>query len=62
MVNALGNLGGWAGPKLVGSISKHTGHLTLAFSMLGVALVAGGGLALLLPKSGNRRPGIQSQG
>ncbi len=49
MVNALGNLGGYFGPRLVGSISKHTGHLTLAFSLLGVALMAGGGLGLLLP-------------
>jgi MFS family permease len=51
MVNALGNLGGWAGPKLVGSISKHTGNLTLAFSLLGVSLIAGGALGLLLPTS-----------
>jgi MFS family permease len=51
MVNALGNLGGYFGPRLVGSISKHTGSLTLAFSLLGVALVAGGALALLLPGS-----------
>ncbi len=51
LVNALGNLGGWAGPLLVGSVSKHTGSLTLAFSLLGAALIGGGALGLLLPKS-----------
>lgn len=51
MVNALGNLGGYFGPLLVGSISKHTGSLTLPFSLLATALVAGGALGLLLPNS-----------
>jgi len=52
MVNALGNLGGYFGPLLVGSISKHTGSLTLAFSLLAAALIAGGALGLLLPDRG----------
>jgi MFS family permease len=51
LVNALGNLGGYFGPRLVGSVSKHTGSLTLAFSLLGLALIAGGALGLLLPVS-----------
>lgn len=49
LVNALGNLGGYFGPRLVGSISKHTGSLLLAFSLLSVALMGGGALGLLLP-------------
>ncbi|HEV2426033.1 MAG TPA: MFS transporter [Terriglobia bacterium] len=56
MVNALGNLGGYFGPLLVGSISKHTGSLMLAFSLLAASLIAGGALGLLLPKGRNRRP------
>jgi MFS family permease len=60
MVNALGNLGGYFGPRLVGSISERTGHLTFAFSVLGATLAAGGGLALLLPRSDGRRSEVQA--
>ena len=61
LVNALGNLGGWAGPKLVGSISKHTGSLTLAFSLLGASLIAAGALGLLLPNRRSSRPEMSTR-
>ena len=49
LVNAIGNLGGYFGPLVVGYISKRTGNLVYAFGVLGLSLLAGSVLALFLP-------------
>jgi len=41
LINSLGNLGGFVGPNLVGSVKNSTGSYTLAFLMLSsLALIA----------------------
>ena len=49
LVNAIGNLGGYFGPLVVGYMNKRTGNLIYAFGILSLSLLAGSGLALLLP-------------
>jgi nitrate/nitrite transporter NarK len=51
LVNAFGNLGGFAGPFIVGWVLKVYHSTALAFSALGAALLVCAALALLLPKS-----------
>ena len=51
LVNAVGNLGGFAGAGIVGVLKHSTGSVTVPFAVLGVGLLAAGGLALLLPQS-----------
>jgi sugar phosphate permease len=51
LVNAFGNLGGYAGPSIVGWLSKEHLSTAGAFNMLGIAMLACGGLAFLLPKA-----------
>lgn len=48
LINALGNLGGYFGPKAVGVIDKHTGHFVYAFGSLGVGLLVAALLCRLL--------------
>ncbi len=48
MINAVGNLGGFAGPYLVGWLRESTGSFTMALVLLGVAPLVAGLLALLL--------------
>jgi sugar phosphate permease len=50
LVNALGNLGGYFGPLLVGYMNKRTGSLVDAFGLLSLSLLVGTGLALFLPE------------
>ena len=50
LVNALGNLGGYFGPLLVGYVDKRTGSLFYAFGLLSLLLLIGSGFALLLPQ------------
>ena len=50
VVNALGNLGGFFGPLIVGSLYKRTGNFHAAFGALGLGLLVACGLSLLLPK------------
>jgi sugar phosphate permease len=51
LVNALGNLGGWFGPRVVGYLNQRTGNFIYAFSVLGAGLLLGGILAwLFLPR------------
>ena len=45
LVNACGNLGGFAGPRLVGALGHEAG-----FNLLGVGMIVCAGLAFLLPK------------
>ena len=50
-INSVGNLGGWAGPHLVGIFKDSTGNDVAAMLLLGGALLGMGILVLLLPKS-----------
>jgi MFS family permease len=50
-VNALGNIGGFVGPDITGTLTKHyNGSVVIPFSLLGVGMVLGGFLCFLLPK------------
>lgn len=51
MVNAFGNLGGFAGPFIVGWLLKEYHSTALAFNVLGVGMLGCAALAFLLPKS-----------
>ena len=51
LVNALGNVGGFAGSYFVGWLKTTTGTVTLPFSLLGVGMLVAAGLALMLPKA-----------
>jgi MFS family permease len=55
LVNALGNVGGFAGPKIVGFFKTQTHGMTVPFSVLGVGLLLAAGLCFLLPTSPSRR-------
>jgi MFS family permease len=48
LVNAIGNLGGWAGPLVVGFLNRRTGNFLYAFGLLSVSLFAGSLLTSLL--------------
>ncbi len=52
LINALGNLGGYLGPYIVGWLNKQTGNFIYGFGLLGIALILGGILsAKFLPAS-----------
>jgi MFS family permease len=51
LINALGNLGGFFGPLMVGYLDKRTGNFTYAFALLGVGFLAGAALSLLGQRS-----------
>jgi len=53
MINALGNLGGYFGPLLVGFLNHRSGNFLEAFGVLSLGYLAGAGLTLLL-----RRPAV----
>jgi len=50
-INSVGNLGGWAGPHLVGVIKSQTGNNVVALLALGTALLAMAILTLAVPRS-----------
>jgi sugar phosphate permease len=50
LVNAFGNLGGFAGPYITGWLKQEYQSLVIAFSTLGTGLLIGAALAFLLPK------------
>lgn len=51
LVNASGNLGGFAGPYVVGWLVKDYHSTSIAFNALGAGMLVCAGLAFLLPKS-----------
>ncbi|HET7840009.1 MAG TPA: MFS transporter [Terriglobia bacterium] len=52
LINALGNLGGYWGPYVVGYLNKQTGNFVFGFGLLGAALIVGGVLSVwFLPAS-----------
>jgi MFS family permease len=55
MVNALGNLGGFFAPLVVGYLNRKTGNFVTGFVFLGSLTVAGGILALFLKASPSSR-------
>jgi sugar phosphate permease len=50
LVNAFGNLGGWAGNFAFGWLKKQTGDIVVPFAVLGGGLLLGAVLCFLLPK------------
>jgi len=57
-INAVGNLGGYAGPELVGHLTKATGNHVGSFGSLGLILLLAAGMVFSLssrPHSGGRR-------
>jgi MFS transporter, ACS family, tartrate transporter len=51
LINSVGNLGGFAGPYVVGFISQKTGGLYGGLAFAGVSLLVAAALVLLIPKS-----------
>jgi sugar phosphate permease len=51
LVNAMGNVGGWAGNYTFGWLKQETGGSAVPFSVLGVGLIVAAGLCFLLPRS-----------
>ena len=56
LVNSLGNLGGFAGPYLLGALKDATGGTTGAFLVLAAVALAGGALCLSLRRHASRSP------
>jgi MFS family permease len=56
LVNAFGNLGGFAGPYIAGWLKHEYQSLAIAFDALGAGLLVGAALAFLLPKAVRRLP------
>jgi nitrate/nitrite transporter NarK len=54
LVNALGNMGGYFGPLIVGIVYDRTGDFRYAFAVLSAALFVAAAVALRLP---SRAPG-----
>ncbi len=50
MVNAFGNVGGFAGPYFVGWLKKSYGNTDIAFGLLGAGMLICAGLVFLLPR------------
>jgi MFS transporter, ACS family, tartrate transporter len=51
LVNSVGNLGGFVGPYMIGTIAMRTGNLYAGLALAGVPLFLSATLVLLLPKS-----------
>lgn len=51
LVNAFGNLGGFAGPYLVGWLKQEYASVAVPFNALGVGMLLGAGLAFALPRA-----------
>jgi sugar phosphate permease len=50
LINAIGNLGAYFAPLIVGYLNKTTGNFVSGFAYLGAITVVGGALCLLLPE------------
>ncbi|MEI7728798.1 MAG: MFS transporter [Verrucomicrobiota bacterium] len=50
LVNAIGNMGGFLGPFIVGALKKQTHGVVIPFTVLGLCLLVAAALTLLLPK------------
>lgn len=56
LINALGNLGGYFGPLVVGYLNELTGNFVYGFAALGMGFIAAAGLTLLLRSPRNVAP------
>ena len=52
LINSVGNLGGFAGPYMIGTIATRTGSLYAGLAMAGAVLFVSATLMLLLPEKG----------
>jgi ACS family tartrate transporter-like MFS transporter len=60
LINAVGNLGGFAGPYLMGWLKDQTGDYIIGLRILSGAMFCGGLLALLVRPSGGRKIAVGS--
>jgi sugar phosphate permease len=51
LVNAVGNVGGYLGPSIVGELKSRTHGITVPFNVLAIGLLAAAALCLLLPRT-----------
>jgi MFS family permease len=51
IVNAFGNVGGFAGPYLAGWLTKKYNSTAIPFNVLGAGMIVAAGLAFLLPRA-----------
>jgi hypothetical protein len=51
LINSVGNLGGFAGPYMIGAIATRTGSLYAGLAIAGVVLFISATLVLLLPRT-----------
>jgi MFS transporter, ACS family, tartrate transporter len=59
MINSIGNLGGFVGPYVMGTLKDLTGDYSLGLRLLAAAFVCGGLLALRVhPKPAAERGGV----
>lgn len=56
LINAFGNLGGFAGPYIAGWLKQEYHSLTVAFDAIGAGLLIGAALAFLLPRAVHQLP------
>jgi MFS family permease len=54
LINAFGNLGGFVGPYIIGSLLKEYHSTAIAFNVIGAGMLGCAGLAFLLPKAGRQ--------
>ncbi len=57
LVNAVGNVGGYVGPKVVGLLKEKTNGITVPFAVLGAGLIVGAAMCFLLPRRRLPSPG-----
>lgn len=55
LVNAVGNLGGFFGPAIVGTLKLETNSVKIPFTVLGLGMLIAAALCLLLPKAVARK-------
>jgi sugar phosphate permease len=61
IINAIGNLGGYCGPSLVGILKDKFHSVTLPFGILGAGLLLDATLVFLLPSSRKRQVGFEAK-
>jgi hypothetical protein len=55
LINSVGNLGGFAGPSVIGAISSGTRGIYGGLALAGISLFVSATLVVLLPNAGTRR-------
>jgi nitrate/nitrite transporter NarK len=51
LINAIGNVGGFVGPFMVGWLKSDFHSIVIPFATLGAGMILASGLAFLLPKA-----------